>query len=200
MNLASFTQDGFAFDMNIGMNHAVTSDPCIAANVGMRRIDESHAGVKHQAPNGSSPDQILEFGQLGPGINAGNLARVSVLEQTDALGIAFKDDRYVSQIVFALAVRGQHLVKRWKELIGIETVNARVYFTNLSFVFGRISLLDDFGKAVVGIANYATIPRRVLKPESKNCASGILIPVCVEQSLQCLRAHQRNISRKDQNS
>src|SRR5947209_12860273 len=48
MNLAGFTDDGLAFDVHVGMNHAVASDLRLIAYVSVSRIDERYAFIKHQ--------------------------------------------------------------------------------------------------------------------------------------------------------
>src|SRR2546430_4033979 len=46
MNLAGFTDDGLAFDVHVGMNHAVASDLRLIAHVGSGSIDYSYAFIK----------------------------------------------------------------------------------------------------------------------------------------------------------
>ena len=121
-------------------------------------------------------------------------------EETYAFIIAFENGRHVSQVVFALTIRGTHLLEREEQFIGIKTVDSRIYFTNLSFVFSGVPLLYDFAKAVLGVAHDATIARRVLHSDGENCASGVLIPVYIQQLIQRLCAYQRNISGQNQKS
>src|SRR5207248_164182 len=47
MNLTSFTKNGFALDVDVGMNHAVAADLRVTADIRVRRIDEGHAILDH---------------------------------------------------------------------------------------------------------------------------------------------------------
>src|SRR5205807_9856907 len=55
MNLAGFTDYGLAFDVHVGMNHAVATDLRFVAHVGVGRIDESYAFIEHQASDRAAP-------------------------------------------------------------------------------------------------------------------------------------------------
>src|SRR5207302_8598533 len=85
MNLASFTDDGLAFDVHVGMNHAVATDLRFVAHVCVGRIDESYAFIEHQASDRSAPKQVLEFSQLGARINTRDFAGVVMMIDSDFL-------------------------------------------------------------------------------------------------------------------
>src|SRR5713226_1779864 len=78
INLTTFTEGRFAFDVNVWVNNTIGTDLSLGANVSVRRIDEGHATVHHEAPDRVATQQILEFGQLSSIVNAGDLPRVRV--------------------------------------------------------------------------------------------------------------------------
>src|SRR2546423_7465579 len=79
MDDTGFTENGFTLNVNIRMNHAVTADLRIAADISMRRIDEGHATFAHQASNRLPAHQVFKFGQLCTRVDSRDFARVTML-------------------------------------------------------------------------------------------------------------------------
>src|SRR5215831_17032258 len=93
-----------AFDMNVGMKHAVAPDLRFAANVGVGRIEKGHSGLEHQSPHRAATQEVFELTQLSASVDAGNLTNVRVLKQCDPFAAALENSGNVRQIVFALTV------------------------------------------------------------------------------------------------
>src|SRR5215831_478289 len=123
--LVQFTrlsQHGAALNVHVRMNHAITPELGLAADVAMRRVDKSHSRINHQTADGSPPNQILKLTQFSAGVDAGNLADVRVLKQADPLMALLEDRRHVRQVILALTVGGADLIERSEQLGAGKTV------------------------------------------------------------------------------
>src|SRR5438874_1202274 len=89
LDLASFTNDGFALDVNIGMNDRIATDLRLAADVRVRWIDKGHAFFHHQTPNRATSNQVFEFSQLSPRVDSCHLSgiviKIEIYSPTTAL-------------------------------------------------------------------------------------------------------------------
>src|SRR5882762_6012141 len=138
VNLAAFTDHRLAFDVYVGMNHAIAFDLCFATDVRMRRVDKSYAFIEHQAPNRAAPQKVFELGEFGAGVDARDFARVVVLIDAYFVSVLSQDARDVRQVILALLGKRFDAVKRRKEFLALKAVKARVDFANLAFVLGGI--------------------------------------------------------------
>src|SRR5712692_6714136 len=129
MNLAAFADDRLAFDMHVGVNHAIAPNLRFATDVRMRRIDGSYALIKHQAPNRAATQKVFELCKFRARIDAGELASVVVLIDTNFLYLVSQDLRDIRQVVFALLVNSFNSPKRRKKFPAFKAVNSRVDFT-----------------------------------------------------------------------
>src|SRR6266508_1553134 len=87
MDFTVFTDYGFSLDVNVRMYHAIAPDLRFAANVSMRRIDESDAVFNHQSPDHVSPEKVFELSKFRSGVDAGYFARVIMLVDSHQIAI-----------------------------------------------------------------------------------------------------------------
>src|SRR5438046_3067719 len=139
MNLAGFTDDGLAFDVHVGMNHAVASDLRLIANVGVGWIDEGYAFIKHQMSDCAAPQKVLEFGQFSARVDAQDFTRVVMTIDRNVLFLSAQYLRDVGQVIFALTIRRLHLLERREKFLGFETINSSVNLANLSLLVVSVS-------------------------------------------------------------
>src|SRR5262249_30494185 len=181
------------------MDDAIPAYPIPATGVAVRRINKGNSSVGHQSSNSATAQKVLEFGQLGAGIDAGNLARVLMLKEREAVPFGFQDRRDVGQIVFTLAINGTHTLKGREQLIRVKAVDARVDLANLSLVVVTVPLLDGL-KHVTGFVRHdPTISGWILQANCQNCASGGALLMRFDEHAQSFSPHQRNITGKNQN-
>ena len=166
----------------------------------MRRIDKGHACFQHQAPNCAAAQKVFELGQIRARIDAGDFAGVVVLVQSNLFLSVSQDSRHIGEVIFALAVAGLHPLERLEQLRTLETVNARVDFSNLPLFIRRIFLFDDLHKASGFSAHHATVASGIFHADSENRAGCIVLAMLLNQLLQSLGPHQRHIAREDQHA
>src|SRR6266851_4446138 len=140
------------------MNHAIASDLGVAADVRMRRVDESYAFIQHQAPNRAAPQKVFELGEFRAGVDARDFARVVMLIDANFVSVVSQDPRRISQVILALLVDGFDSVKRRKKSLAFKAINARIDFANLAFVLGGVLVLNYFHKASGFVPLDATLP------------------------------------------
>src|SRR5215831_15050871 len=102
LDLTGFADHTGSFNVNIRMNDTVASDPCFAADIAMRGINEGYSCVQHQPADGTAAHQIFEFSQFGARVDARHFANIQMLSQADRLVLVSENCRNVGQIVFAL--------------------------------------------------------------------------------------------------
>src|SRR2546423_4799270 len=116
------------------MDCAVAADPCFVADVGVRRIDKGYACFQHQAPNRTAAQKVFELGQIRARVDAGDFPGVVMLMQSNLFLSVSQDSWHIGEVIFALAVTGLDPLERLEQFRTLETVNARVDFSNLPLI------------------------------------------------------------------
>ena len=114
--------DGVASHLN------VNTDICVG------RIDKRNSTVDHQAAYGAPAQNVLELGQVGARIDAGNLAGIRMKVDFHRFAFAAQNLRHVGKIVLALLVDGLNAIERFEERPRFKTIESRVYLANLPLV------------------------------------------------------------------
>ena len=184
--------------MHIGVDYAVATDLRFVTYISVRRIDKGYSCFGHQASDRVTPQKIFELSQFGPGVDAQHFTRILMLIDRDHLAIVAHNAGDISQIVLTLTVGWLHSLQCGAEFSAVKAIDAGIDFANLPLFVGGVPLLDNFREAVIVVAHDASITGRILESDGQHRAGSLVHAMLRNQRAQGCRAHQRNITRKNQ--